>query len=108
MFDLVRSLGVTINNIKTKMNTTEVTVNEALKIAVDLYDKALSKKKILAMIAAAICLLLLIIIIAANASGSDAEPQTVTTVLEDTATKTTVMVIIPQACHPSLDEDCVG
>ena len=41
MFELVQTQGVTINNIETKINTTEVNVNEAvgaLKTAQDLYD----------------------------------------------------------------------
>eukprot|EP00092_Neocalanus_flemingeri_P045696 GFUD01051204.1.p1 GENE.GFUD01051204.1~~GFUD01051204.1.p1 ORF type:complete len:208 (-),score=76.05 GFUD01051204.1:177-800(-) len=98
MFELVQSHGLTVNNAETKVNTTKVTITEgegALKIAADLYDKALSKKKMLALILTAICLVLLIIIIAASTSGSDAESD-----------KDTVM--IHQACDPSMDDDCVG
>eukprot|EP00092_Neocalanus_flemingeri_P000723 GFUD01000767.1.p1 GENE.GFUD01000767.1~~GFUD01000767.1.p1 ORF type:complete len:309 (-),score=112.66 GFUD01000767.1:223-1149(-) len=107
MFELVQSQGGTIDIIESKINTTEVNVHEAvgaLQVARDLYEKALSKKRILAMIAAALFLILLIIIISATTSGSGPPEPGVTQTLGVVTTTTAT----PQACDPLEDDDCLG
>jgi len=112
MMELVQGQGGTIDRIEEKINTTEKDVHDTvglLETTRILYDKALEKKKILAMIGAAIFLILLIIIISASTSGTTTEPTATTiggiVVADDTMKPTTS---IPQACDPSQDPDCVG
>jgi len=109
MLELVQSQGETINQIETKINTTEANVSNAvgaLKVAKDLYEKALTKKKILAMIAAAILLILIIIIISESQIVVVPGVSTSTTTTSTTSTTSTTTTF-PQACDPT-DPECVG
>lgn len=107
MFELVQSQGVTINIIEEKMDQTATNIHETVGVlerAKEMYDRALTKKKLLAMIGTALLLILLIIIISASTSGSAEEPKII--VVVDGTTNPTVTE--PQPCDPSQDPDCVG
>ena len=105
MMELVQGQGETINAIEEKIDTTQKDVHVAvgyLESAREFYEKALMKKKLLAMIGAAIFLILLIIIISASTSGSAAEPD-----VEATTRVTPTTVTVLQSCDPN-EDDCVG
>merc|ERR1712013_833896 len=109
MMELVQDQGEKVNKIEEKMNTTQKHVQGAvsyLQSARELYDKALVKKKMVAMIGAAILLILLIIIISASSSGSNAEPEVVVIVHETNQDVADAVEI--EACDPNVDPDCVG
>jgi len=109
MMELVQDQGEKVNKIEEKINTTQKHVQGAvsyLQSARELYDKALVKKKMIAMIGAAILLILLIIIISASSSGSNAEPEVVVIVHETNQDVADTVEI--EACDPNVDPDCVG
>jgi len=103
MMELVQDQGEKVNKIEEKINTTQKHVQGAvsyLQTAREFYEKALVKKKIIAMIGAAILLILLIIIISASSSGSSTE--------QVHETNKNVSETIIEACDPNEDPDCVG
>lgn len=108
MFELVQSQGATITIIEEKIDQTATDIHETVGVlerAKEMYDRALTKKKLLAMIGAALLLILLIIIISASTSGSTEEETTIIVVVDGTTNPT---MSEPQACDPSQDPDCVG
>jgi len=107
MIGIVQGQGITINKIEQKIIVTETSVEHgvgALKLSGQLYEKVMSKKKILALFGAFI-LILLILIVSLSNSNNDQAPNVIGTTTTPTITTTTTTTTV---CNPDFEDGCVG